>query len=177
MLRDLTATTSGGRGILGTHLVGVLASELPSGFPLPGLLNNDVEADDPVGTLYCGTMTSWPSAGVLTVDEYGAFSFTGAPDGTYNATMLVKKYGPTSGLFLSEASNITFTIGSGGTVITTTPVAKAFSFSYNVLGSVVKSFAFSYNILGSYTPVTIDASRVSANRKVVFPGNIKTVRF
>lgn len=59
----------------------------------------------------------------------------------------------------------------------TSPVVAVFTFGYTVLGSVVSTFNFAYNILGSYTPVTIDASKVSANRKVVFPGCIKTVRF
>jgi hypothetical protein len=112
MLRNLNQKTASGQVVLGIPYVGMLASELPTGFPLAGSLNNDVEAGDPVGTRYCGTMTAWPSQGTMTVYEDGSLSFVGAPDGVYNATMQVKKYSPAAGLFLSEPAPIVMTVGA-----------------------------------------------------------------
>jgi hypothetical protein len=115
LLRNLNQKTAAGAVVLGTPYAGKLASELPTGFPLSGLLNNDVAAGDPVGTLYCGTMVTWPSAGKFMPYEDGSFSFTDAPDGTYNASMLVKKFSPTAGLFYSDTAPITLTIGQAAT--------------------------------------------------------------
>lgn len=112
MLRDLSITNSDGSGILGTNLVGVLASELPNGFSVPGMLNNDVATSDPVGCLYRMEILSQPSAGKLALDEFGAFSFTGAPDGVYTGTERVLKYDPNTGLISADNTTYSFTVGA-----------------------------------------------------------------
>jgi hypothetical protein len=121
MLRDLSITNSDGSGILGIPFVGVLASVLPSGFALPGLLNNDVAAGDPAGCLYRVEILSKPGAGMLTVDEYGAFGFTGAPDGTYTGSEKVYKFDPAVGLVSTDTTTYSFVIGTPPAVVDTTP--------------------------------------------------------
>jgi len=91
---------------MGTPYVGLLASELPSGFALPGMLANDVLAGDPAGCRYRQEITSWPSAGALSVGEDCAFSFTGAPDGVYTGTTKVYKNG------VPDVGSYSFTIGA-----------------------------------------------------------------
>lgn len=136
MLRDLSALTTGGRGILGTNLVGVLASDMPTGFAQPGLLNNDVDANDPAGTLYRLEITSWPSAGTLAVDENGAFSFTGAPNGTYTGGERVYKNGAT-------AYDTTYSMGVG---TVTTSVSSDAAMLYVVRALVAADVAPTYTV-------------------------------
>lgn len=121
MLRNLAITNSDGSGVMGTPLVGVLASALPSGFTLPGLLNNDVNTGDPVGCLYRNEILGQPSAGKLVVDENGAFSFTGAPDNTYTGSERVSKFHPDTGLISADLTTYSFTVGTPVVVADTTP--------------------------------------------------------
>lgn len=120
MLRNLAITNSDGSGIMGTSLVGVLAADLPTGFTLPGLLNNDVATGDPVGCLYRLEILGQPSAGKLVVDEVGAFSFTGAPDGTYTGSERVSKYHPDTGIISADVTTYSFTVGTPAVTLDTT---------------------------------------------------------
>lgn len=162
MLRDLLAKNSDGSGILGDYRVGVLASELPSGFDLPGLLNNDVDVGDPAGTLYRVEIITWPSAGVLTVQENGAFSFTGAPDGTYTgATKVYKNSVPADGTY-------SFTIGTSEPTVTSVTVTPS---------TATGSTTFSATVNGTNSPsqaVTWSASAGSITSGGVFTAPAQT---
>lgn len=137
MLRPLAQKSATGLGVIGTYLVGAPASALPVGFARPGLLANDVASSDPVGTLYRVEIVDPPSAGSLSVDEYGAFSFVDAPDGVYTGGMRVYK------------NNVADT--------------GAYRFE---IGEVVEP------------PRTdIDATKVPAERRVVFEGSKRVVSF
>ena len=138
MLRDLLNLTTSGDGILGTHLVGALASELPAGFDNPGLLNNDVAAGDPAGTLYRWERLTGPSAGVLEVDEFGAFTFT-PPDGysgTSTGTSRIYKNG-------AAAYDETFSMEY---VAATTLVFADMAGSYSVKALVAADLPATYSI-------------------------------
>ena len=170
MLRNLARPNTNGGGILGTHLVGVPASALPVGFPLAGLLNNDVAQGDPAGTLYRVEIIDWPSAGELHVEENGAFSFTDAPDGTYTGATKVYKSN------LADAGSYSFTVGEAAPELT--PVSAALAGAYSILASVSAQLAGAYQILSSAPPAgDIDASKVPASRKVIFSGGVRTVVF
>ncbi|MEH6434290.1 phage fiber-tail adaptor protein [Massilia sp. DD77] len=160
MLRNLARPNTNGGGILGTHLVGVPASELPVGFPLPGLLNNDVAQGDPAGTLYRVEIIDWPSAGELHVEENGAFSFTDAPDGTYTGATKVYKNN------LADDGAYEFVIGAAGltqvssdlvlTYATLSQVSADLVVSYSTLSRVSSDLVLTWQLLGnsgmSFTP-------------------------
>lgn len=87
MLRNLNVTT-GGRRILGTPYVGILAEQIAAdtatGDSGPGLLY-----DESINPLYAGKLlrlrvATPPSAGNLFVWEDGQHEFTDAPDGSYS---------------------------------------------------------------------------------------------
>jgi len=85
MLRNLNKS-AGGRRILGTPYVGLLASQIivetATGDSGPGLLYDEAQAN--AGKQLRIRITSLPSAGTLFVRENGDFEFTGAPDGVYS---------------------------------------------------------------------------------------------
>lgn len=112
-MRRILNVSTGGRRVCGNPRVGVLASEIPTGFPLAALLANDVDAGFP-NRLYSVKILTLPSAGVLSVEESSAFSFIGAPDGTYTGTQRVKKYDPGVGVVSTADTTYSFTIGAGG---------------------------------------------------------------
>lgn len=136
MLRDLNKL-SGGMVVCGTHLVGVPASDLPTGFPLAGLINNDVSANDPAGTLYRVEVTQRPSVGNLVIAEHGAFAFTNAPDGVYTGSLTNYKND------VPEAGTYSFTIGPTVTGVSVTPSAPT------VLGGATQQFAATVTGLNS----------------------------
>lgn len=153
MLRDLSILTNSGAGICGTNLVGVLASELPSGFDLPGLLNNDVDAGDPAGTLYRVQIIDWPSSGTLAVDENGAFSFTGAANGTYTGRTLTYKNG------VPEDSSYEFVVGTSTAVFTGTAA-----------GTSTASAVMSYQVFISGTATGTSSATASTHLSVFLSG-------
>lgn len=117
MLRCLSNLTSNGAGILGTPYVGVLAADIPStGDSGASLLYNDIDAGDPTGCYYRVEILTQPNAGSLQVDENGAFSFTGAVDGTYTGTERVYKYSPSVGLLSANDTTYAFSIGATQTM-------------------------------------------------------------
>lgn len=108
MLRNLNQSSARGR-ICGTPHSGVLAAAVNAtigGDDGDGLLVNDVLAGDPAGCEYRVEILTWPSAGVLFVDEDGGFTFTG-PDGLYVGDQRVWKNGVDQG-----ASTYTLLIGA-----------------------------------------------------------------
>lgn len=84
---------------------GIPASAIATGFAQPSLLENDVSASDPAGTLYQFELTK-PSVGTMTIYEDSSFSFTGAPDGTYTGSQTVRKNG------VPDTGTYSFTIGA-----------------------------------------------------------------
>lgn len=117
MLRSLNQKGTNGDGLLGSPFWGVLASEMPTGGSQPGLLDNDVLAGDAADTRYRLRITSQPSAGVLFVQENGAFSFEGAPDGTYSAGQMVEKHDPATNTGSSDTGTIELVIGAASTQV------------------------------------------------------------
>jgi hypothetical protein len=128
ILRDLTQLAANGNGILGTPLAGVTAAELPTGFTIPGLLNNDVAAGDPAGTLYRFELRDQftPAGLTFTAEENGAFSASGA-DGTYTSTAYTYKNN------VRDTGPVAIVIGAGGTL---TAVGRAFPQSYAILSDL-----------------------------------------
>lgn len=168
MLRNLNKVANGAR-VLGIPYVGVLASEMPTGFDLPGLLNNDVDAGDPANTRYLVQIKTWPSAGTLQVDENGAFVFSGAADGTYTGTETVTKFSNT-GVLATYDTTYSFTVGSNGTVTVTivsadgraSGVATCFGVSQVILAASGHSVASStaHAISTTTTPATTANSKL-----------------
>jgi hypothetical protein len=112
MLRNLNVISARGRATLGTPFVGKTAAQLASAGTSPGLLANDVLAGDPVGCLYRTYSDAWPTVGNFDIGEDGGFALTGAPDGTYTGPEVVTKYDPAVGLFSTESTTYSFTIGA-----------------------------------------------------------------
>lgn len=110
MLRNLNQSSAGKR-ICGIPRVGMLASAIPTGFPLPALLLNDIDSGFP-NRLYSVEILTWPSAGLLYVYEDSSLSFTGAPDGTYTGGERVRKYDPGVGIVSAEDTTYSLTIGT-----------------------------------------------------------------
>lgn len=92
MLRNLNKS-SGGRRILGTWHVGMLAAtiaaETVTGDNGPGLLYDEAINPANAGKQLRCRITGLPSAGTLFVHENGAFDFSGAPDGSYTVSYAV----------------------------------------------------------------------------------------
>lgn len=132
MRRNLNQSFTGSR-ILGTPQVGVLASAIPSsGDQGASLLYNKISAGDPAGCLYRVWMTSQPASGTLSVDETGAFTFSGAPDGTYTAGERVDKYDPAVGLSSTDTGTAKFYVNVPGAALAGAAVAQV-----SVSGSLV----------------------------------------
>ena len=110
ILRNLNLS-SAGRRICGVPQVGLLASSIPTGFPLPALLLNDIDAGVP-NRLYSVEILTRPGAGLLYVYEDSSLSFTGAPDGAYSGTQRVRKFDLSVGLVSTADTTYGLTIGS-----------------------------------------------------------------
>jgi hypothetical protein len=120
---------------------GVLASEIPlTGTDGASLLANDIVPGDVSTHEYSVEMLSYPSAGVLLVDDDGAFSFTGAPNGTYTANQRVKIDGEASD------TTLTLTVGAASTV-TSVSVSPS---TATVVGGATQ--AFTATVVGTGSP-------------------------
>jgi hypothetical protein len=172
MLRNLAATNSNGSGILGTYKVGVRASEMPTGFPLPGLLNNDVAAGDPADCLYRVEIqypvlnsAGQPAANAnLYVYEDGGFSFVPGADGTFTVGEKISKYSATTGLI--ETGNATLNLLIGVPTVSSVAVSPS---AVTVSGGGVQ--AFSAVVSGQNAPsqaVTWSASAGTINASGAF---------
>lgn len=115
MLRDI-ALVENGRLESTDSRVGVLASEIPVGTPLPAFLLNDIDANAP-NRLYSLKIISYPSAGDIFLNKAGVGTFTGAPAGTYTGNQIIEKFDPNLGL-VSRAN-------SSYTLILTEPTQEA----------------------------------------------------
>jgi hypothetical protein len=125
MRRNLNQSAAG-RRILGTPQVGVLASAIPStGDQGASLLYNKIQAGDPAGCLYRIWITSQPASGTLVVDETGAFTFSGAADGTWTAGERIDKYDPAVGLFSTDTGTAQFNVNVAGAALAGAAAAVA----------------------------------------------------
>ncbi len=189
MLRAINRKGLNGEGILSSPHWGVLASELPTGFDQPGLLENDVLPDDAVDTRYRLRITSQPSAGVLFALENGAFSFTGAPDGSYTVGQQVDKWNPSTFAVTSDTGMIGFTIGAATTQVSvdlviaysvdgvaeTASVSSDLVISYGIHARVSSDLVLAWQVEGD--GVEVDISVVSAQRIVIFEGTGERMDF
>lgn len=198
MLRDLNQASSG-RRICGIPQAGVLASQIPTGFPLAALLLDDIDAAFP-NRRYRVIINTGPGGGAtLAVAEDSSYVLTTLVDGVYSGGQTVEKYDDDIGLFSTEATTYSFTVGNSiasdlvvayavnATVSSNLPVAFIMTSSVNadlvatfVLTSQVSADLQAVYVLG--VPVTIAApSRTvqfaGGTRTVVFEGSDRTVRF
>lgn len=111
MLRDMNAS-AGGRRDSTSSFVGILASEIPTGFERPAFLLNDVDPEFP-DRLYSMEILTLPSAGALFVGKAGEAVFQGAPAGTYAGTQRINKFDPGLGLVSSEETAYSLTLAPG----------------------------------------------------------------
>lgn len=108
-----------GAYVYGDGGLGVLAETIPSsGDYGPPYAYNDLSFPADNGKEICGRIATWPSAGTLVPQEDTAFSFSGAPDGSYSFTydLLVDGVSPGTGTVYLQVgvagSNINATTGN-----------------------------------------------------------------
>jgi len=93
----------GGDAIAGAHVhggggLGVLGADVPViGTDGASYLGNDVELPGEADDEFVGPIVTWPTDGVLVVQESSAFVFDDAPDGAYFFTYQPKKNGANEG--------------------------------------------------------------------------------
>lgn len=80
---------------------------------------------------------TWPSAGVLSVNEDSSFTFTGAPDGSYSFTWRLKRNG-----VLVRDYETALLVGE-----VTETVGQDFSFGWKVVERVGQSFSFTMPVV------------------------------
>lgn len=74
-----------GSFVFGVGSLGVLAEDIPStGDSGPSFLFSDLVFPADNGKEICGTITTWPTYGVLVANEDGSFNYSGAPDGSHS---------------------------------------------------------------------------------------------
>jgi hypothetical protein len=87
-----------GKTVIGVRGLGVLGAVVPStGDNGPSVLWNDIALPADNNVEVRAAIQSFPSAGVFAMDETGAFSFTGAPNGSYTATYYYMRAGVQTG--------------------------------------------------------------------------------
>lgn len=123
MLRNLNISTNGKRDSTGPR-VGVLASEIPTGYQLQSFLFNDIDAAYP-DRMYSVEILTQPSAGVLYLDKAGAGVFSGAPSGVYTGTQRVEKFDLGVGRVYSEQGTYSLTVGAVGATVTGVTVSPS----------------------------------------------------
>ena len=144
MLRNLNKS-SGGRRILGTPHVGIIASQIISetatGDSGAGLLYDSAQLNS--GKLMRLRVVTMPTAGVVTIDENGAIlvDFTGVPDAVYTLT-----YNEYADNVLFRVDTATFTVGAGQ--------VTSGSISVKVNGAYVPSTAIYVKVAGTYRLAT-----------------------
>lgn len=154
MLRDLNASVDGKRDSTDPR-VGVLASEIPSGFSREAFLLNDIDANAP-GRLYSLEILTLPSAGVLYLDKAGVGQFTGAPAGVHAGTQRVSKFDPGVGLVSAAQTNYSVTLAAPaatvtGVSVTPTTATGAQQFTAQVLGDNGPSQSVAWSQVGGGT--------------------------
>lgn len=141
---------SGDLGVLGS----VIQANTATGPNGAGVLYNDV-MQDPSGNAnleFQPLLTAVPSAGTFVLYPDGSFSFTGAPNGSYNFKFIPKA----NGVAYSAEQTVPITVGvvtstvtadfAGGFVIRST-VTSNLAGSYVMAGRVTADFAGAYGLL------------------------------
>lgn len=172
MLRDLNVSSGGKRDSTDPR-VGVLASEIPTGFPLPAFLLNDIDSGFP-NRLYSLELLTLPSAGTLYLDKTSAGTFTGAPDGVYTGTQRVRKYDPGTGLVSTADGTYSLTVGAAASTVSGVTVSPS---------TATGSTTFSATVAGTNSPsqaVTWTATAGSITSGGVFTapaatGSVQTI--
>lgn len=119
--------------------VGVLASEIPTGFARPAFLLNDVDPAFP-DRLYRLQILTLPEEGTLTLDKTGAGTFSGAPQGTYTGLQRVEKFDVNKGRVSSVEGTYTLQIVAAAPTVTGVLVSPSLAsgsqqFAATVLGT------------------------------------------
>lgn len=142
MLREINQTVGGMLDSTDPR-VGVMASEIPVGFPNPPFLLNDIDGGFP-NRLYSMEILTLPVTGTLYLDKTGAGSFANAPAGIYTGTQRVRKYDIDVGLVSEIEMPYTITISEP-----VTSVVSGVNISPN---TATGSAAFTATVLGTHTP-------------------------
>lgn len=129
------------------HGNGIPAFAIPTGFPQPALLLNDVDSvNDPAGTLYRLEMpvptTSTGTAAPFKLNEDSSFSIVGAADGTYTSTQSVYKNG-----VLAYTEPFSAGIGAAAPTVTMVTVSPL---TPSVTGGATQQFAAA--VVGTNSP-------------------------
>jgi hypothetical protein len=149
-IRCDTVSLIPGTVVCGDRGHGVLAAGIASGFPIASLLEDEVDAGDPVGTEYTVRILTIPVGLDIRVDEDGSYVATGA-DGTYVGDKETLKSGmpdPATTYtvnigFTSVSSDLAASYAMSG------QVSSSLAASYGVLASISSSLAASYSMLAS----------------------------
>lgn len=134
MLRDMNISV-GGRRESGGPEVGKLAIEIPTGFPVPPLLLNDIDPAFPNRRYHARILTS-DGQGAFFVRDTSAWSLLGAPDGTHPGTQEVEKWDPGVGR-VSLDSPVAFSITLGATGSDTTVPTFTGTISHSETSSAI----------------------------------------
>lgn len=110
MLRDM-AVSVGGRRDSGSPQVGMLASQIPTGFANAALLANDIDPAYPQ-RLYHVDILTWDGLGDFFVFDTSAWRLLGAPNGVHPGTQRISKWDPGQGRVSVEDTTFSITLGA-----------------------------------------------------------------
>lgn len=161
MLRDINRVVDGKLDSTDAR-VGVLASEIPTGFPLSAFLLNDIDSAYP-NRMYSVEVLTLPGLGKLYLNKAGVGYFEGAPAGTYSGTQRINKYDPGVGIVSSAVGDYNLQIGSVPSSISSVTVSpeavtigdgQGYTFTVMVEGTG----AFNQAVIWSTTTGAIDGA-------------------
>lgn len=185
MLRNLNISVNGKRDSSDPR-VGVLASEIPSGFPLESFLLNDIDVNA-LGRLYSLEILTFPSEGELRLNKAGVGDFSGAAAGTYTGSQRVDKYDPGVGRVSSVLGSYSIQVLAPiqndtqapiipGAIVVSALTTSGFTFSWSAATDNVGVTGYEISI-DTGTALYVDAgdvlSRLAAN---LLPATQYTVR-
>lgn len=135
----------------------------PAGFGVGGSENpfvNDVDGGDTT-TEFVAVVTALPGSGTVTFDDTGAFTHTGAADGTYNTTFNLFTWaqgGPLTAHSPAESIQTTFGTGLAPASITSALTMGAFTSSAVIAGVASLSASQAMGAFTSIAAITTAAS-------------------
>lgn len=135
-IRCDTTSLIAGTIVCGDRGHGVLAADIPTGFPIAGLLEGEIGGGDPANTEYMVRILTVPVGLTIGVDEDGSYVATGA-DGSYVGDKQTYKNG------VAETAT-TYTINIGFT-----SVSSSLAGSYSISGTINSSLSATYGIATS----------------------------
>ena len=123
---------------VGFRGLGIKGSRIPSsGEAGPALAYPFIDPVADADAEFQVQVLTWPSAGVLSVNEDGSFTFTDAPDGSYNFTWRLKRNG-----VLVRDYETALLVGE-----VTETVGQDFSFGWKVVERVGQNFSFTMPVV------------------------------